>query len=208
MLRDRSAQLSVAVLGERGVGKTTLLHLWAGKPTGDLPPTVLPRKYEPVRIHVDGHKFLLRAGYDVSGSKDAWRHWKPAVKDGHVVYLADARRLAAEAGYEPQEPPPNPPESPPRVLRDARQIRLWREEFQPKDWRCVLAVTHRDADPRFPSRTGQASYDSIISEQLDEVVQTLGGRGRVAVTTGSLVPPALGGRLKDDIIRLLLSEWA
>jgi hypothetical protein len=92
------------------------------------------------------------------------------------------------------------------VLRDARQIALWREELQPEQWRCVLTVTHRDADPRFPSPAAAAHYNTVVSDQLSEVVHILGGRGRVAVTSGSLTPLDLGNVLKDDIIRWLLRE--
>jgi hypothetical protein len=214
-LRNARERLSVAVLGEAGVGKTSLLHLLAGTPYDNPTATNTSTKYPAMKVDVDGRKLLVREGYDVSGSWTAWPEWQSAVQDGYVVYLADARRLATEAGLTPEEPPPNPVNEPTsRVLRDAWRIAEWREELQGKNglkhWRCVVAVTHRETDPRFRPQTAEAEteYNRQIRDQLDEAVSVLGGNGHVSVTSGSLFPPAPGNRLKDDIIRRLLPKRA
>lgn len=200
--------LAIGVLGEVGVGKTTLLNLWAGRSADKTLPTIIPRKYADMKIEVDRRKFLLRGGYDVGGSLDARKSWKRAIRDGYVIYLVDAGRLAARAGYPVSGRSADAPGDVPRFLRDARLIAQWRDEFKPKNWHCVIGVTHRDEDPRYQSTPDAAHYGDVIRDQLREVIAVLGGHSSVDVAVGSLVPTSQGDRMKDDIIRLLLPEMS
>jgi hypothetical protein len=194
--------IHVAVLGERGTGKTTLLRTLAGRATdGRYEPTQSPEEIPATEITVDEQRYLVRETFDVSGSTDAYQAWWwSAASKRSLVYLVDARRLADVT----REPFAKEPE---RLKRDAEQIAfMLQKKGEPKDWRCVIAVTHRDEDPRFGSASSGRPYVDLIGEDLRDVIFTLGGHSKVRITSGSLRPESAGKELIMDIIRLLDSR--
>ncbi len=176
-----AGQPRVVILGGKQVGKTTLVNAWRGTWTDEPPePTQARYVYGPIDVEVAGRRLLLSKLVDISGQKEAWSTWREQVAEGEIVlYLINAKALLAE---ERRRSGQGVTAAWTRIEDDAGQIRLSKSDALKL---CLLVVTHRDLDPRFP-RLGEDGYQGHIAGQLAPIVFKLGGDQKVRVVTGSL----------------------
>jgi hypothetical protein len=158
----------IAILGERGVGKTTMYTF--------LSSGTLPEKYElteGIGVRVHGRRFELRDlklvikdGRDVPGSTDAVKYlslWKKTVEDSDIIVLmVRADKLTQEDRACTD-----------LAVSDARHIAEWRRGQD-----CFVVGTHFDLLPEFASLTDKTSAQFLdrfrAIDSVQEIRRTLG----------------------------------
>jgi len=129
----------VAVLGERGVGKTQLIRfLYEGEVPETAEQTLTAEakgktKYKLRELNLD-----IRKCTDVAGGKDAYPEWKKLFKEADIVFYLFRADLLKKRDSDVEE----------RVTDDSHQIRKW---IDSRDRPPLLFIigTHCDLDPEF-----------------------------------------------------------
>jgi GTPase SAR1 family protein len=189
----------LAVLGESGAGKTTLINSWRGTWEANPRHTLTPVDHGDVRLIRDGQAMIFKEVTDVGGHTHQQFLWDDLMaQNRHVLYLVDARRLA-----------PSPTgryefDSSFRLVDDADRIgKALETEANP---RSIVVVTHTDLDPRWDAGD-PGRYEGIVRLQLEQVILLLGGDRQVRLVSGSLVDQAGADTLTDRITEHL-RQWA
>jgi GTPase SAR1 family protein len=194
---SRRRLYSLVVLGPEAVGKSTLLNSWRGtwEEGQKYQPTQAMRPIGTARLKADGQRLMLPDLRDVSGRKTSYTVWEAQAQQAQIIiYLVNAEHLYnyERVGKFLEEWV--------RIKDDAGQIGRWLEKGNAD--RCIVAVTHRDKDSRF-GELGEQPYLDLIEDQLEPVVNKLGGEGKVKIVTGSLDTRANAERLTDRIVEQL-----
>lgn len=157
-----------------------MLNFWRGMWDQEVHPTAVITKFGTARFNANGKRLMLPGLVDVSGHQSARTQWeKPATEAEAIIYLVNAKALYLQEQARPEEYTPGWV----RIEDDAGQIGSWLKEGNAR--LCIVAVTHRDKDPRHETLAPD-QYDERIEEQLEVIVAKLGGEGRVRVVIGSL----------------------
>ena len=190
----------IAVLGERGVGKTHLLDFLA---TGSIPTdtkqTVGTEKVPPRRFKLEELKLTLKETVDISGAKVAYGEWKSLHDAADIVfYLIRADRLLAgdKATIE-------------RIEGDCKHIASWRTTDGKKAPRLIIVGTHCDKDPAWKEITAETRgdyYDQVRDvDVIKRSVGRLGGESKVGVVFGSMETQASTELLVYELFKLAAS---
>jgi len=191
----------VVVLGQRAVGKTTLVNSWLGD--GSTPgPTRSPGEFTKVKLSVGNHgqgaprELVLDTVTDVSGG-DQGMHAVAAelARADAVLYLLRADTLLNEERRAPGEAQGEDWE---RAQLDAARIGGRATAAK----RVVFVVTHTDLDPRC-ARMGPQDYLDLVSGQLSDLRTAAGAPDGVRVVAGSLVDQASATALTGEIVENL-----
>lgn len=97
--KQRLAGKKMAVLGARGVGKTTLYHFLQHSSldtaSKEYAQTTTKNKIDACKVDIGGIKIYLSVNYDVSGNSDmALRDWIEQIEGAdYILYMADADKL-------------------------------------------------------------------------------------------------------------------
>src|SRR2546430_5282745 len=170
---SRRKLYSPVVLGPSAVGKTTLLNLWRGTWQEGQPysPTQAMRPVGTAKLTADGQRLMFPDLRDVSGRAVSYDVWEAQTLQAQIViYLVNAVHLydhERAKGFSAEWQ---------RIRDDAGQIGRWLQVGSAD--RCIVAVTHRDLDPRF-DESSQQRYLDLIEDQLSPIVYRLGGEGKV-----------------------------
>lgn len=170
----------LAVLGERGVGKTSMISFLH---TGSL-----PQKYQMTggakrvpqrRFKLKDLDIKLKEGRDLSGDTSAYGDWKNAVDQADFVfYLLRADKL--HASNETLEK---------RAKSDLRHLSDWMER-RPKQQPLFIVATHIDKITDYADITPEkhAAYVDRFRQLpiVDELIGLGGGDMRVKLFLGSL----------------------
>jgi hypothetical protein len=170
----------LAVLGERGVGKTSLITFLQ---SGTLPvrycQTGVPKKAAARRFQLEDLDINLKEMYDLSGDESAYGQWKIEVgKADALLYLLRADKIhAGNRSYET------------RVKNDLRHLADWLEE-QDKRPHLLLVATHCDKVSEL-SNISSGKYAGCVDKfrklpVVSELVERGGGNGQVRIVLGSL----------------------
>jgi ATPase subunit of ABC transporter with duplicated ATPase domains len=192
-LRSKTVDVRLAVVGQEGVGKSTLIARIMGETLTTDP---LEKSRKDVKIQIDGGRYRVHCPVDHGGSKHDWGRWKEAVKaSSKVVYVISARHLEAEDQAADREEPT--PDTRDRRTEDAEQLQLWMNHNSDKS--VVLVVTHTDTDSRC-NKLGRQGYDAHLREQLTEIINLIGGDKMVSLVSGSLVDDEDAIRIVHEIL--------
>lgn len=167
----------LAVLGERGVGKTHLLKFLT---TGSFPSEynrTIVEKAPSRRFQMKELNLKIKSTLDFGGHKDFYGEWKKLHTQADVViYLLRADRIIA--GHNQHEI---------RVQEDLKHIADWRKKSQPK---FFIIGTHCDLDPEYPALTHRTIGDYVDKFRKLPTIATLvawgGGTQQVKVLLGSM----------------------
>jgi len=193
-VRGKTIDLRLAVLGQEGVGKSTLIARLMGDAPTAPPPGEKIRK--DVKIQVDGRRYRVRRPVDHGGSEHDWGRWKETAQaSGMVVYVISAEHLQTEDQAAGIEGPT--PHTRHRRVADAEQLQLWIDPSPDKP--VVLVVTHTDTDSRC-DELGLHSYGAQLREQLTEIINLIGGDRTVSLVSGSLVDDGDATRIVHEIL--------
>lgn len=170
----------LAILGERGVGKTTLLSYIT---TGDFPKeakqTVSPQRSKASIFNLEKIRQTISEIWDMPGGKDYYNEWKKQTEEADVVlYLF---RINGFKGKEKSIAHIS------RVKRDLMQIKKWITKGKQ---RLILIGTYADKDEEF-HKAKRANlgdyYDSFLNTlEMKEVKTICGGMSNFSVILGSL----------------------
>jgi hypothetical protein len=167
----------LAVIGERQVGKTTLItYLKDGSVPAEYRETVVPEKAKGERIQLNTLQLDIKTTMDVPGTKDYYADWQKYYRESdYVLYLLRADRLlAGDAATQS------------RVLSDFHHIESWRKQHSSPPT-LLLIGTHCDLDPNYAS-TSAGNYSDRF-RKLPVVVEAItrgGGGAAVKVVLGSM----------------------
>ena len=140
-------QSSVAVIGERRAGKTTLAKfLSVGEIPEDYKQTLSEKRHEGRTIRLAELELHVSEINDVPGDKEYYKQWKAAVLKSDVVYyLARADKLLSHKATRK------------RVASDVRHLADWLGESPSK--RLFFVGTHCDLIPEFQALTPENRGD-------------------------------------------------
>lgn len=130
----------LAVLGERGVGKTTLIQFLT---TGTIPEeyeqTTNPEQTDARRFKLKNLSLNIKKSLDVSGDKTEYDKWKLVIEDSDIVlYLLRVDKLMKGDKHTKG-----------RIQEDMNQISRWLEKNK-KKFPLFIIGTHCDrTDPDF-----------------------------------------------------------
>ncbi|MGQ9951319.1 ADP-ribosylation factor-like protein [Pseudomonas aeruginosa] len=178
----------VAVLGARGVGKTTLLgFLSKGELPSEYIQTLVTESVKGNRFSMADLKLDLKETSDVSGGHDAVEEWRRIHNASEIIlYLVNASDLDRR-----------------RLERDLGKIESWRKECAKKP-KLLVIVTHLDLDPEYvktPSSKRGDYRDRFVKEHMDAGLSGLSERPQIIM--GSLKDRDSAARVVADLIKLV-----
>lgn len=178
----------IAVLGARGVGKTTLLSfLSKGELPSEYMQTVVTESVKGNRFSMADLKLDLKETSDVSGGHDAVEEWRRIHDSSDIVlYLANATELDRR-----------------RIERDLGKIESWRAAREKKP-KLMVVVTHLDLDPAYVATPAakQGDYrDRFVAENLDSGLHALSERPQIIM--GSLRDSESAAKVVAQVIKLV-----
>ena len=192
---------TIAVLGERGVGKTTLINfLKSGELNIENKQTVSAKKVESKTYKLKDLQLRFNT-VDLPGSKDAYNEWKNSLDNADfVLYLLRTDMLMKQNK-----------ETESRVRDDFKLIKRWLDDNQkikisrPK---VYLIGTHSDLDQDFPKSNNNScigDYQDKFSELplIKDLRIYAGGKNLVNIILGSMQTKSDAERL---VYRLLEQE--
>jgi ADP-ribosylation factor family len=190
----------ITVLGASGTGKTTLIRHWRGEPwLADPAPTGPAEPPATTTIRANGVELTAADLVDVGGATRDRDSWATRVGRGaHVLYLVDARALCGCLGWAEDR-------NLNRLVDDAARIGRWRRGN--RAGRCVVVVTHTDADCRRPLLhrehgliLSEERYRDYLARQLAPLRSLLDADRSVPVVAGRLTDPVTAAALTADIM--------
>ena len=167
----------LAILGERGVGKTTLLsYITTGSFPKEAKQTVSPQKSKRSIFKLGSIRQNISTIWDMPGGKDYYNEWKKQTADADVVLY-----LFRIDGFKYKDISHIL-----RVKKDLNQIKKWLT----KEKRLILIGTYADKDKDFyeakKSRLGDY-YDKFLgTPEMREINKICGGTSNFSVILGSL----------------------
>lgn len=174
----------LAVLGERQVGKTTLIQfLTEGSIPTKYTQTVAPKPVSRKRFQLKDLQLSIKRGFDFGGSTDSYGEWKKQCQEADLIlYLLRADRLlAGDATVEG------------RIRDDLKHIEGWLAEWRKKQKRPLpffIIGTHCDLNNDFVVLTDDtvgAFHDKFRDLPIvRELVARGGGLQLVKVVLGSM----------------------
>ncbi len=169
----------LAVLGERGVGKTVLMDfLIQGTLRKEYVQTLYPKKTIPNDLKLKDLKLRIKKSTDVPGSEDFHAQWEDLTRKSDIVlYLLRVDMMEDEDTQE-------------RVKRDMGQIESWLRE-SPKKFPLFIIGTHCDLTDtdftKLPKHQKGDYVDDLRRRPIfRSIEQIAGGGGRVRFAFGSL----------------------
>ena len=178
---DALEEKKLAVLGERGVGKTVLIKfLTEGILQKDYIQTLDPEKTASNDFELKDLKLVIEESKDVPGSIENWGDWKDLTQQADIVlYLLRVDKL--QAGDKHTEE---------RIKRDMGQIGKWLKE-SPKELPLFIIGTHCDLLTPDLTRLPEnkiGDYESELRRMsiLKEIARRGGGLNKVRFIFGSL----------------------
>jgi hypothetical protein len=204
---------SVAVLGPRFSGKTTLINYWRGLPPPDLHTgrtfgQEKPTEWVDLSIKVDNRRVTFDNVLDITGAVTALDLWADYIRSRHVVYMLDARALCGCLAWTDWYREPNgrtDPRGLERVTADIGQLLMHERHGVPTSSRAIV-VSHTDQDCR---RTGADSalsdqdYATVLSHEIRPFQSQLSSAAYVPVivASGNLEHEAVARQVTTELVR-------
>lgn len=170
----------IAVLGARGVGKTTLLkYMEKGILIEKYKQTLDKQEVERSRIKLGDLDIRLKKTDDISGSQDAYSVWKKLFEEADLVLYIVRTDMLLKHDSNTEE----------RAEKDLRQIQGWIKECNSKK-QFFIVGNHWDSDPDFknltPDQIGNYVDRFRALPVVKRMTQLAGGAATVKVALGSL----------------------
>ena len=189
----------LAVLGERKVGKTSLLKfLTEGSIPEEYNPTNRPKRVRGGRFQLKDLKLVIKDTVDVPGRRGY--DWEKIIKGADIVlYLLRVDRLME--GHRPTES---------RVKKDVGQIKRWLDA-NPKQFPLFVIGTHCDlTDPDLTTLPADqvGDYEDKVREIsiFNDIVLLGGGEKKVTLILGSLKSEATTEALVYHLFKRIEEE--
>ena len=204
---------TLAVLGARRSGKTTLINHWAGRAMpADYQRTLAPKVVGNVKDRIDDTRYRIPGLRDVSGAEQAKGEWDKMIGNcSYVVFLIDARALCGCLAWTDLPAFGAGRRGITRLQSDIELLGTLFEEHK-EHHRCVLVVTHRDQDCRALTLAAsshalqETTYESRVTDELRPMVNLLGGIQRVATVVGNLAEDGSRSRMSDEVMGII-ADW-
>lgn len=194
----------VAVLGERGVGKSHLLHFFATKTVSLTPPskTSKPEKIESQRLSLDDLHLKFTKTLDLPGDRDFRGEWKKLYDESDLVlYLVRADRLFF-----------NDKVTEVRAKEDLQQMAMWKAEAEASNRaapRLFIIGTFCDKDPAFNELDvhNHADYADTFRKlpSIETLIRYGGGHQEVKVVVGSMKTDQSTEKLVYELFKQVLA---
>ena len=172
----------IAILGARGVGKTTLISFLT---TGCIPEsskqTTRSEKAKGRRFSLRELDLKIKDTRDLPGGPDAYAEWKELFDEADVVFYLLRIDKLVESDAEAEN----------RVRRDMKQIEMWLKDQASLPRLFFIIGTHGDlANPDLTTlpENEQGNYQDRIRALpiIQECVQRAGGSHNTKVVLGSM----------------------
>tara|TARA_R110002020_G_scaffold37705_5_gene113692 strand:+ start:10936 stop:11616 length:681 start_codon:yes stop_codon:yes gene_type:complete len=189
----------ITVLGERGVGKTTLVQfLTSGTLPTDVAQTLAPEKNPGRRFALKDLDLKVKDITDVSGSEDAYAEWKKQVLGADMIlYLLRADLVNQDD-----------PAVTKRTLKDLKHLGDWLEGTKRRP-RLFIIGTHCDLDEKFkrlsPANKGDYLDEFTRNSVVRQLISHGGGQAQATVLLGSLKSEAECEAVVHDILKRLIA---
>lgn len=183
---------SIAVLGGRGTGKTTLLNYFATKKiTTAYEQTGNKERYSGMTVEVDGLTLKVKEGYDVSGSSMNRGTWREQIDGADVVfYIVNISRVIGQG-------------------KDSRYIDDTIEDIKAiadkvsnrrEKMHIIILATHADKCSEFHSDKHAFEKKVARSQVIETAEIAFGGTDYCKVIIGSLKDTTEAEKLVKNIL--------
>ncbi|MFB6348357.1 GTPase domain-containing protein [Moraxella sp. ZJ142] len=181
----------IAVLGGRGVGKTTFIeYLKTKRIRSDYHQTATVDKYEAMKVRIEGITLYISSGYDVSGAKGNHEEWRKQIEKADIVfYLLDINKV---------------------LRKDERYIKNTEQDLdeikdsiarRQEKMTVFLIANHADEQPDYTNNF--TKFEEKVGKQriLEQAVINLGGTKYCKVIIGSLKNEEQAKKLVTNILK-------
>ncbi len=187
----------VAVLGERKVGKTTLLtFISKGIFINTYDATLATKKVEKRHFSIDELNILIRKTKDVSGADDigAYNEWQKLFMDSDLIfYIVRADKLLEKESHTEE-----------RAKQDLEKIKSWAEESKNKKRWIFIIGNVWEPHPVYSSIRDSGDHVKFIeSFQKLKSVETM---VQIARTEANTVRVVLGSIANKESANKLITE--
>lgn len=183
---------SIAVLGGRGTGKTTLLNYFATKKiTASYEQTDTKQHYSGMTVKIDDLMLKIREGYDIGGSSINHSTWREQIDNSDVVfYIVDISRVVGKDKNQQYID---------NTLNDIGAI-ADKVSNRKEKMHIIILVTHADKCPEF-HKDKQAFEKKVARSQVIETAEiAFGGTNHCKVIIGSLKDTIEAEKLVKNIL--------
>ena len=201
----------IAVLGARGVGKTTLLkYMETGeiekrhKQTLDKEEVKLKSSILNNRLNLNNLDIRIKSTYDVSGDTSAYHVWKKLVDESDLIFYVVKTNILLEDGKDSVTEK--------RYKDDMYHIGKWIKESKSKK-QLFIVGNHFESDPNFKKfvnlkqdQIGDFNDAFIRLPTVEKMIQFAGGLTKVKIVLGSLADEKYAKQLIIAIFTIFLKE--
>lgn len=171
---------TIAVLGGRGVGKTTLIHYFATKQITTHEQTD-KKHYGDMTVKIDDLTLKIKGGYDVGGSSFQRPEWRKQIDESDIIfYIMDISRVLG------QGKDPNYIHNTLQDINDIKKHINDRRTAQKGNIKVMILATHADKCPEFYSDRANFEKKVARSQVIETAEIAFGGSKDCKVLLGSL----------------------
>lgn len=193
---------SIAVLGGRGTGKTTLLNYFDTKKiTTAYEQTDTKQRYSGMTVKMDGLTLKVKEGYDVSGSSMNHGTWREQIDGADVVfYIVDISRVIGQG--KDQYYIDNTKNDIEAIAKEVenRRIKVDKSSNHKVKMHIIILATHADKCPEF--HTDRQAFEKKVarSQVIGTAEIEFGGTDYCKVIIGSLKDTTEAEKLVKNIL--------
>lgn len=183
---------SIAVLGGRGTGKTTLLNYFDTKKIiTTYEQTDTKQRYSDMTVKIDNLTLKIKGGYDIGGSSINHGTWREQIDNSDVVfYIVDISRVIGQGKDERYIG---------NTLNDIRAI-ADKVSNRKEKMHIIILATHTDKCSEF-HKDKQTFEKKVARSQVIETAEiAFGGTNHCKVIIGSLKDTTEAEKLVKNIL--------
>lgn len=171
---------TIAVLGGRGVGKTTLIQYFATQKISESHEQTFLTAYDDMTVKIGNLTLKIKGGCDVGGSANLRGKWREQIQETDIIfYIIDISRIIGD-GKDPDYI-----KNTQQDILDIKDAINNRRDKQ-GNIKVMILATHADKCPEFYSDRSSLEQKVVKSQVVETAEIAFGGSKYCQVIIGSL----------------------